>query len=282
MPDSVVIPYFPGGATVLMAVYSGDDPDLFKLAVDSVYSNTLLPDAFILVVDGPVSTHMNDIIEYIVAQYGVNAIRLAVNSGLAHALNVGIGFVDTEWILRADSDDINYPDRFASQAQALSDFSFGLDVIGGSIREISSAGILHGFRRLPSNHLDIFKFARSRNPINHMTVAFRRSRALEVGGYPDLYLKEDYGLWIRLLASGSVFHNISKVLVDASAGPDMYRRRSGLKYVRSEFMLQKFLVSKFAKSIIMASAHFVLRSTVFLFPNFLRGFVYEKLLRSRS
>jgi hypothetical protein len=41
--------------TILMPVYDRDDIDqLFMRAVESVYQNTVLPNHFILIVDGPV------------------------------------------------------------------------------------------------------------------------------------------------------------------------------------------------------------------------------------
>jgi hypothetical protein len=45
---------FPGGFTVLMAVYGKDDPKLFTKALASVFDNDLKPDHMVLVVDGPV------------------------------------------------------------------------------------------------------------------------------------------------------------------------------------------------------------------------------------
>ena len=33
-----------------------------------------------------------------------------------------------------------------------------------------------------------------------MTVGFKKSSIIEVGGYPELFLKGDYGLWIKLIA----------------------------------------------------------------------------------
>ena len=54
---------FPGGFTVLMAVYCRDSTALFGMAVESVFANTLQPKAFILVVDGPVSIALEQAID---------------------------------------------------------------------------------------------------------------------------------------------------------------------------------------------------------------------------
>src|SRR5438105_6165619 len=101
---------FPGGFTVLMAVYARDDPHLFGRALDSIYNNTLQPDAFVLVVDGPVPEAINQYMcRYQVAR-GMHILRLPTNVGLAEALNRGLTLVRTTWVVRADADDLNAPD----------------------------------------------------------------------------------------------------------------------------------------------------------------------------
>ena len=80
---------FPGGFTVLMAVYKNDDTVLFGRAVDSIYANTLNPDAFILVVDGFVPDVLKCQIQRLQKRYLFEIIWLPVNVGLAVALNIG-------------------------------------------------------------------------------------------------------------------------------------------------------------------------------------------------
>ena len=49
------------------------------------------------------------------------------------ALNNAINLVETKWIARADSDDINMPNRFEKQIESAQD---DYDVIGSNILEI--------------------------------------------------------------------------------------------------------------------------------------------------
>ena len=88
-----------------------------------------------------------------------------------------------------------------------------------------------------------------------------------------------YALWARLLNSGCVSRNIDESLVFANAGREMFARRGGLKYVLSEAVLQKYLISIGAKKISEALVDGFLRSFVFLAPISLRGFVYMRFLR---
>lgn len=115
--------------------------------------------------------------------------------------------------------------------------------------------------------------------MNHMTVIFRKKAVQHVGGYPSLFLKEDYGLWVLLLKNNYKFCNSQQILVNANAGIDMYRRRGGLKYVKSEFQLQKFLYIMGMKNMFETISLFLFRSFIFLLPSNIRGIFYRKFLR---
>lgn len=269
---------FPGGFTVLMAVYAKDDISLFERAVISVFENDLQPDAFILVVDGPVPDLLSDSIEYMKSEFGIEVVHLKENSGLAKALNVGFDLVRTEWIVRADADDFNNRSRFSSQAAFLNK-SPSIDIFGGAIQEIDRSGNLVAVRRTVEHHDQIIKFAALRNPFNHMTVAFKAEFARRCGGYPNIYLKEDYALWASMLAAGAKTANMPDILVHATAGRDMYRRRGGMRYALAEIALQKHLTQVGLKSKYMAILHGFARSAVYVMPSLIRGLIYEKILR---
>jgi len=271
---------FLGGFTVLMAVYEKEDPYLFKQALKSVFANTLLPDSFILVVDGPVPESIEHIIDEAKHLYDIlHVYRLHENCGLSTALNEGLTYVKTEWVVRADSDDINRVDRFEKQAAAIADISLSVDIIGGAIQEIDYDGTPLAVRRTVENDSDIRRFIRRRSPFNHMSVAFRTDLVRKVGGYPNIFLKEDYALWALLIHAGARCANLPDVLVDATTGREMYRRRGGLKYAKAEVDLQRHLLSLNIKSISQAFFDGMARSIVFLMPSLFRAFVYKTFLR---
>ena len=271
---------FPGGFTVLMAVYGQDNPSLFQCALASVYDNSLKPDALLLVVDGKVPIQIDNVIAKFEVYPNFKVLRLDQNVGLARALNAGIELVETEWIVRADSDDFNLPDRFMTQAQALADHSFELDIFGSAILEVDFDGKGIASRRLPERGVDIQKFAVKRNPFNHMTVAVRTQLVRSAGGYPAIGLKEDYALWVKLLSKRVRSYNIPRELVNATTGMAMYRRRGGLKYALSEVQMQRHLVSCGLKTGLIAFIDGSIRAIVFLMPAFMRSLVYKHFLRS--
>ncbi|MFC2970455.1 glycosyltransferase [Acidimangrovimonas pyrenivorans] len=271
---------FEGGFTVLMAVYGGDDPERFARALESVFANSLPPDRMLLVVDGPVPEALERQIDRLQAtQPCVRVHRLAENRGLAMALNAGLALVETEWVVRADSDDINRPDRFAKQAAAINAAPSPIDLLGGAIQEIDFDDTPLAVRRTAEGAESIRKFARKRNPFNHMTVAYRTALAREVGGYPNIHLKEDYGLWASLLQAGARVENLPDILVDAITGQDMYRRRGGTRYALAELHLQRHLVRCGLKPWPLAIAHGLARSLIFLLPAPARTQFYRLVLR---
>lgn len=274
---------FPGGFAVLMAVYFRDDPRLLEMAVDSVFANTLQPTQFVLVSDGPLSPELELRLEQLQERHfgQIEVLRLQNNTGLAHALNAGLNYIKTPWIVRADADDLNLPHRFATLATLLTTQP-SLELMSSAILEVDATGRSIAIRRVPTSEAEIRQFVKSRNPFNHMAVAYRREAVLACGGYPNVHLKEDYALWCRMLARHTPVANTAEVLVHATAGHDMYRRRGGWRYARAEWDLQIVMVSCGLKTRARALLDGLLRAAVFLAPAGLRGKVYEVLLRQRQ
>ena len=127
----------------------------------------------------------------------------------------------------------------------------------------------------------ILKMMPFRNPINHMTVGFKKSQIIKLGGYPELFLKGDYGLWIKSKAANLKILNIDKSLVKAKTGKRMIKDRGGWKYILSEFFLQKFLLKNGLTNIFLAIFIFSIRSIIFTLPEYIRSLIYLKFLRSR-
>jgi glycosyltransferase involved in cell wall biosynthesis len=270
---------FPGGFTVLMALYGGDRADFFETAVHSVFSNTLVPNQFLIVVDGPISASLKAVIVNLQISYPlIEFIYLPENKGLANALNTGLTYAKFEWIVRADADDINLPERFSTLAKACLDHP-NIQLVGSSILELDEQGHALAIRELPSTEDAIRQFAKTRNPFNHMTVAFRLEAALACGGYPPIFLKEDYGLWCHFLAKSCQVMNVNTILVHASAGMSMFKRRGGWRYAKSEWQMQKVLVECGLKSSWRAFFDGVLRAGFFLIPSTIRGYIYLHFLR---
>lgn len=274
--ETIQTPHF----TVLMSLYANDDPRLFSIAIDSVFKNSLLPEELLLVIDGPIPIHLQDLVSQYQTKYEIllRVINLPVNLGLAAALNTGLKFVFTDWVIRADADDYNLPNRFELLCNAIN-ANPSLDLIGSNILEVDEIGNPVSVRKVPESYDDISRYIVSRNPFNHMSVAFKKKSILDSGGYPSIYLREDYALWCQLLVDGRLMCNLGDILVHATTGLNMINRRGGLKYALGEIALQRYLYAVGIKGIINAIFHGLIRSTIFLLPLRVRASIYKNFLR---
>ena len=262
--------------SVLMPVYWREDPAAFKAALDSVFANTLIPDEVVVVCDGPLNPELDQIIEDYSTRPDFRTVRFDENKGIVTALNRGIEEVSHEVVVRCDSDDVNHSDRFAKLLAKLGE---GYSVVGSQIEEVNATGQTIARKQLPTTHDDIVRYARRRNPINHMTVAFRKSDVVAVGGYPNVFLKEDYALWAMLIGAGKRFVNLPIPLVYARAGIKMYARRGGRKAAASEVKLQKVLVKSGISKPMEAFFFGIIRYAILFSPTAIRALVYKTVLR---
>lgn len=260
-----------------MATYINDDSNLLDKALKSIVDQTISCSELVLVEDGPLTEDLYLVIDSYRNKLNIITVSLAENAGLAVALNEGLKNISNEIVFRADSDDINRPQRFENQ---IHEFVEGYELVGGNIREVEKSGEHISYRNVPESNRDILAFTKKRNPFNHMTIGFKKNLVTDVGGYPNIFLKEDYALWATLISNGVKAKNLNQVLVEATTGVDMYQRRGGLKYVLSEYQIQKHLVKCGIKTVSSAIFWGIFRCLVFLMPCVIRGYIYEKILRN--
>lgn len=271
--------------SVLMSVYRNDNPNHFKTAVESISVNqTLRPSEIIIVIDGPVPDAVNIVLENLCKKIPeIKPVRLEKNGGLGNALRIGMVNATNEIVARMDADDIASPDRFAKQISFFSD-NKDCSVIGGQITEfINSPDNIVGKREVPCSNSEIKQWIKTRCPFNHMTVALRRSSVLNVGNYIDWHFNEDYYLWIRLAEAGYKFANLPDTLVNVRVGSEMYARRGGWKYFKSEKGLQDYMWKKnlisFPQYIFNVAIRFGVQVAI---PNTVRAFLFKTLFRKKD
>ena len=266
---------------VLMCVYEKDDLDLFKKAVESVFSNTYLPEHFCLIVDGPVSHFMqNFIINNITVRKNVKVHWLSQNQGLTNCLNYGLTQISQNFIIRADSDDFNYPDRFYTIHQKILE---GFDLVGSHAHEYVANTGKYYKKRLPLTQEKIRNYSIMRNPFLHMTVCFNKTLAISFGGYPNILYREDYGLWLKFIGNDARVTNLRETLVKASWGDDFAKRRSKGSVFREEIKLLKlkfrYFSLKYYPKIFLA---FFLRVVPLTIGGIVLNFLYTNIIRKRS
>lgn len=263
--------------SVLMPVYHGDKPGLFNDALSSVLNNTVKPDQVVIVIDGPISEDLEAVLKQYESDY-FDVVRIEQNQGIVNALNTGLKECRNELIARCDADDINSDNRFELQVQAFLDEP-ELTLCGGHILEVGESKQF--LRKVPTSRNQIEKIIKFRNPMNHMTVMFKKSAVHNVGNYPDIKFREDYALWCLLYANGYAISNIDEVLVNATAGLAMYERRGKMKDIPYEWTLQKLLFSKKIITFPQMMFNLFIRMANMLVTPKLRSVIYKMFLRNK-
>lgn len=266
-----------------MSVYRNDRPEFVERALDSVTAlQRLKPNEVVLVVDGPVSNELKLIIEkrFLKEPDLYNIVWLPKNRGLGNALRIGVGVARNEMIARMDSDDVSNPYRFEKQIAYMKAHP-ECDVLGGQISEfIDTENNVVGLRKVPCVNEEIRTYLKKRCPFNHMSVMMLRSRVIAVGNYMDWHFNEDYYLWIRMAEANFNFANLPDTLVNVRVGKDMYARRGGWNYFKSEKGLQDYMLGHklitFPQFCYNVFGRFVVQVAI---PNRLRGFIFQKMFR---
>ena len=268
--------------SLLISVYVNEHAEYLTNAFQSIVDQTQPAEQVVLVCDGVLTQSLESVIEEFSPLLPFTIVRILENVGLARALNVGLSHCRNEWIARFDSDDLCEPRRLEIQGKYIKE-NIGIDVFGSSILEFAeNPAQPYACRDVFAEHNEIVQYAKKRNPMNHMTVVYRKSMVLDVGGYPLDHMYEDYALWVNLIMHGCRFGNIKEPLVRARAGTEMADRRGGLRYLKAEFVVQR----RFRSMGFITTGQFLynvaLRGTVRLAPSSLRRWAYATVLRKKA
>ena len=264
--------------SILMSIHQRRDIELkFSSVIESIYKNTFIPKKFLLLIDGPINKNFEKSILKLKKKFNFEIYHHYKNIGLAKILNIGLKKINTKWVIRVDGDDINLPNRFQNLVENINP---NISVIGSYTEEISNKKKTR-IKKVPINNIQIKKFLKYRNPFNHNSVMYQVEHVLKVGGYPDLFLKEDYGLWVKLLSKKYYGLNIPEVLVQVSFNDDSYKRRSGFKYLKSDLELVRLQYQEKLINIIEFFILTLLRILYAILPQFSKKFLYD-FLRSKT
>ena len=270
--------------SVSICVYGGDNAEYFDTAMGSVFNQTLPPDEVVLVVDGPVGEGISAVIDKYKNTYeSLKVIQLEKNVGHGNARRIGMDACSYEIIALMDADDISVENRFEKQIEIFKQKE-NISIVGGLIKEfINETNNVVGMRDVPQEDADIKQYMKKRCPMNQVTVMFKKSDVQCVGGYIDWYCEEDYYLWLRLALADKSFYNIQENLVYVRVGEEMYQRRGGVKYFKSEAKLQKYMLDNkiigIPRYLINVTERLILQV---LMPNKLRGWVFKMFARERG
>ncbi len=270
--------------SVLMSLYYKEKPEYFRQCMYSLLNQTIKPEQIVIVKDGPLPAKLDEELKMWIGKnpYLYTIVPLKENRGLGIALAEGIQYCRNELVARMDTDDIAVKNRFEEQLKEFEKDS-KLDICGSSILEFE--GTIKNVvsrRNVPLEHNQIKKYQKYRDAFNHMTVMYRKSMVLKAGNYQSCLLMEDTLLWVHMIQAGAKCKNISRPLVYARVGSDMYERRGGWNYFKKyKAGRERVLETKYiniGEYLFTISVQFL----VALIPNQVRSVLYKKILRNKT
>ncbi|MGM9806354.1 MAG: glycosyltransferase [Candidatus Aphodosoma sp.] len=267
-----------------ISIYKNDNPDDFQIALESIINQTLKPTEIIILQDGPVPTRLSAVADKFLSEYdNIRLVALPANQGHGKARCAAIEACRYEYVAIMDADDIAEPTRFEKQVSFLEAHP-EVDVLGGQITEfINAPDNIVGKRAVPQNDADIKKYIKHRCPFNQVTVILKRSAVIAAGNYQHWHYDEDYYLWLRMYLNGAVFANLPDVLVNARVGKEMYARRGGWKYFKSEARLMWWMYRYGITGLWLSLYNIIIRFVLQVcMPNGLRSFIFRKLARKHD
>jgi glycosyltransferase involved in cell wall biosynthesis len=229
----------------LGSVYHASSVSEVKLSLESLSNVNFLPDEIVIVIDGRISEELNNYLRKFKkdSKSQTKLITKNKNVGTGLAIKEGLVYCTNEIIIRFDSDDISLPFRLKETC----DFMIKnpeVDIINTPIIEFipskDSKLVISYLKKIPDSNL-IKNIINFRNPINHPSVAFKKSSILKIGSYTDMKFFEDYFLWIKAVKKNLNFNNLSSPMV-LMKRENLSKRRCGLKYALYDlkFVLKVF------------------------------------------
>ncbi len=193
--------------SVLIAVYNGEL--YIKNTIQSILNQTYTNFELIIVVNcssDSTKEILSEINDERIKIYETNICQLAFN------LNYGLLKAKGEYIARIDADDIAMANRLEKQLEVLKNGNY--DVVGSNLEFINEDGAVIGEKKYPEFNKTVRRNIMFASPLAHPSVMYKKSVILNVAGYMNGRVSEDYDLWLRLMRDKNIkFYNIQEKLI---------------------------------------------------------------------
>ena len=260
-----------GSVSVIVNFYRKDNPLHFFEALDSVLNQTRKPSNVLIVSDGLLNQDLYKVVDTFVNEHEwFSYYETQENLGVWSAKNYALTLVDTPIVAYLDADDVMHPKRIELQTKFLT--SQKLDICGTSVVEFTNDLKVINHRKFKQNLVRAGKFINS--PINNSSLMMLTKTFFIIGEYRNVYCQEDYDFAIRAVSKNLLISNLDVPLTAFRINDTFYKRRGGLKFIKSEYDIYKarkgLKISKLTELSI-----FKLRLVFRLMPSTLRGLIYR-------
>ncbi|MFA5184281.1 MAG: glycosyltransferase [Patescibacteria group bacterium] len=146
---------------------------------------------------------------------------VAKHDSIGALRNIGLKLSRGKYVAVLDDDDYwTDPDKLKKQANFLD--RSGYNLVGTAFNLIDKDGRMIGKKNHLIDNEDIRKKMTAQNMFAHSTAMFPRAIAIEVNGYDQINLAEDYSLWLKLGTRGRIA-NLADQTTNYTANNSNYR-----------------------------------------------------------
>jgi glycosyltransferase involved in cell wall biosynthesis len=184
-----------------------------KRFIESIIDSSVWPNQLIIVDDASNDDSLDIIGSFDTSELNIKLIRLNKNVGFANALNEGVSYINSKYVLRIDPDDIIHPVRIEKQYNFLEKNSL-IDLVGSDVVYFAdSESNITGQSSFPIDHLKIVKcYKDGHHGVCHGSVLFKSICLFDERYKQENVPAEEYDIFSRLIIKNYTFANISEGL----------------------------------------------------------------------
>ncbi len=255
--------------TMGIVVSPNDSVPLLKASFNSILNQTVHFEKTIILVNGNLSKDLLGVIENFCAlsESPTQKINVMNSINFGPALNKLLELTESTYFLRQDPDDISLPDRVEKLLESVS--LSESDIFYSNIYEYNIEKKYVSLRLNVSNVSALKDNLFYRNIIPHSSVLFKTKSIKKIGGYRDVYLAEDYDLWLRSFQENLYFQRIEDPLVVYHINY-IKRKQSKINLIKTERLLTRTKLKIWPEQKLILVVLMIKRITFYYVPFFLK------------
>jgi len=189
--------------SIVLVTYNGSQH--IRKAIESVLAQTFSNYELIILDDGP-GDDTTRVVKEFDQEERIIYVRNEPPLGLFQSANYGLRKARGEYIARIDDDDVWLDDEKLKRQVEFLDTHPDYVLLGMGIVSLDEGGEVLARTLLPEGDDEIRDKMLAQNCFAHSSVMFRKSVAMECGGYREARrpYSEDYDLWLKLGTKGKL------------------------------------------------------------------------------
>lgn len=232
--------------SVIMSTYKEKEIFLRK-SIESILNQTYIDFEFIIILDNPQNEEHKMIVnEYVQKDSRVRFFVNEKNMGLTSSLNRGVSLAKGEYICRMDADDISMPYRLEKQIAYLVQNDY--DLIGGITQMVDENDrIIYSIKTIPHDFERIRKIIKYNQCLAHPTWLGKKNIFIDLEGYRNIPLCEDYDFTLRAILRGYKVSNLNETVLQYRMTSNSLSRNNLLEqFLYAEFITKCYIKGKVA------------------------------------